>query len=123
MQLPRFDISIVEGQDFSQEFKIKNPDGTYKILTGYTVESEIRTDFDEQAVLIKPLSHTIDEDTLTLSLSHSDTLDLAPPVNPNSARSTIGYYDVFLTSPVDGKRKYFVGGRVGYTQTITKVVI
>lgn len=118
-----YDIEITEGEDWSLSLTLKQ-DGEPIPLTGYLIEAEIRSGFDDAAIVLAPFDVSIINEAggeFGLSLTALTTQDLAGSDSESRPRSRVGYYDIFYTNPT-GSRRYLLGGRVTFVQTITRRV-
>lgn len=118
-----YDIEITEGEDWSLSLTLKK-NGVTIPLTGYQFEAEIRSGFDDAASVLAPFVVSVTNEAggeFALSLTAATTQDLASSSNESRPRSRVGYYDVFYTNPT-GSRRYLLGGRVTFIQTITRRV-
>lgn len=117
--IPQHDILIIEGTDFVEPFKIKRKDGSYMDFSGYSAVGHVRKDFLDTSPLIVPFTFEIVGDTLSATIPYPDTFSLSSTENSTMRPVPIGYYDIFLVTP-ENKRQYFIGGKVNYSQTITR---
>lgn len=117
--IPQHNILIIEGSDLVEPFKIKRSDGSYIDFSGYSAVGHVRKDFLDSSPLIAPFSFEIVGDTLTATIPYSETYSLISTESDTMRPVPIGYYDIFLITP-ENKRQYFIGGRVNYSQTITR---
>lgn len=125
IELPVYDLHIIEGEDFEKSFRLKIKDDSgveeYVDLTGYIAESQLRKDFAQESPVILEFATFVVPESITISLTSPETVGIVDvQKKPTNPKSLAGYYDIFLTDPVEGKRKYLIGGKVNYIQVITR---
>lgn len=116
-----YDIEITEGEDWALSLTLQQDDQAIP-LTGYQFEAEIRSGFDDAAVVLAPFVVSVINEAggeLGLSLTAATTQGLWASDNESRPRGRVGFYDVFYTNPT-GSRRYLMGGRVTFIQTITR---
>jgi hypothetical protein len=111
MAVTRADLSIYQGDDYSGVVSVYNEDGSDADLSGYSAQSEIRTDVADKApVVVAAMTTTVRAPNFVdLSLSNAITETL------------LGRYswDLQLTSGA-GKITTVLAGKVLVTQEVTR---
>ena len=118
--LPTYNITIIEGEDYSVSLTLKE-NNVLVDLTGYAFQAQVRSNYSESSPILSSFTCTVPIPTtgeVVLSLGAATTQNMFDPSDTARAREQVGYWDVFYTSP-SGVRKYLLGGRVSFIQTIT----
>lgn len=100
MATPVINITIEQGEDFSANYTILNPDGSVPSLANYTVVGTLKKHPGASTGYSFTTSLTVLSGTITISLSNSVTKTLTPGRH---------YYDLFLISPGGSRSKVFEG--------------
>lgn len=121
-----YDITVTEGTSFDLYLTIKKPNkfGTKSPvdLTGFTVSTQIRQDYNQASPVLVDFSAVVDQPSkgsLVISLSPEQTKALGTTETPESKLEDIGFYDVILTSPA-GAKSLVIGGKVTYKHAVTR---
>lgn len=101
MAVPSVNLTLDKGVDFEATFNVKNSDGTYFSLTGYTASARIRKHPSSTTYKSFSTSITIATGEIKISMGSTTTSTLSPGRN---------YYDVVITeNNTSKKRKVFEG--------------
>lgn len=118
--IPRRDITLIEGEDFIQTFRVRGQDESYLDFEGFDAVGEVRKDYTEEAELLASFSFSFEDNAMTAKIDYKETFNWVIVEGNETTRTIpVGFYDIFLITP-DGNRRYFIGGRVNYAQTITR---
>lgn len=112
IQPVELDLTIYRGADFSQSFKLEQPDGSQVDLTGCTIVSQIRRAQRETAPLIVGFTVEMPDPAsgeFSLKLTDAQTLAVS---------RKRGYYDVIITDPA-ADRYIYVQGRVTFVNSVS----
>ena len=121
MDLPEFDINVVEGASYDLVLTLSE-NGVAVPLTGYSFEGTVKESYADGASARAVLSCSIVDAArgqLKVGMSAAQTAGLFPNATELRSASTAGVWDVFYTTP-GGARHYLLGGKVRFRQTSTK---
>lgn len=121
MNLPEFDLFVVEGASYDLLVTLSE-NGVAVPLTGYTFEGTVKESYADNASLRATMTCSIVDAAkgqVKLSLTKTQTAGLFPNASELRGASTAGVWDVFYNTP-SGARHYLLGGKVRFRQTSTK---
>jgi hypothetical protein len=109
--VPRADLCVYQGDDYSVIVVVSNPDGTPADLTGHTARAQIRRGpADTNETVDATITATIVSPNITLAMSHTETATL----------TSGGYaWDLELTYP-SGVVKTILQGKVNVSLEVTR---
>lgn len=124
-----YEIEIVEGASFSLGFVLSEVDDfgdkTPVDLTGFTIKSQIRRTYLKDAPVILDFTTVLDQPaqgSFALTLTSQQTALLELQSLPEDPTMSLGFYDIFLTSPT-GSRSLLLRGNVIYHHAVTKELV
>jgi hypothetical protein len=113
------DLDIYQGDDFDFTFRIRNADGSYKDLTGYTGAAQIRST-ESSTTILATFTVTVPTQTgsalgsCTLSLGATTTATLTPTADVEPV------WDVQLSGGSPVKKKTWLKGNVTVWPEVTR---
>jgi hypothetical protein len=121
IETPVQDLLLVEGEDYLLSL-VLTEDGTARDMTGYSIDAEIRTDYDSGDNLVLAFTSALPVPAageILLSLTDEQVTDLIAPTHIKRHSEYLGVWDLFMVHS-DGDREYLVGGRVRYQHTVSR---
>lgn len=115
-------IVVTEGQDLTLSLTLEDDGGKAMNLTGYSAESQWRSDFEADSPLVLALTVTLPNPSngeIILSATAAELNDLVEIQGPSRYQTRAGWLDAFITSP-SGKRDLIYRAAVIYEHTITR---